>query len=129
MDFLDSFKSYFGYYWTPKWSKISQNSIISSFFWPEGQKKSSTEGKSPPQELEVGPRSGPYLLVWVMKQKVVITLSVYTVEASNKDQAMLMDIRKKDMIDNLKVIMTFVIIEPLDWPTAFYGVCSQQFAK
>ena len=70
-----------------------------------------------------------YLLVWVMKQKVVITLSVYTVEASNKDQAMLMDIRKKDMINNLKVIMTFVIIEPLDWPTAFYGVCSQQFAK
>ena len=64
-----------------------------------------------------------------MKQKVVITLSVYTVEASNKDQAMLMDIRKKDMINNLKVVMTFVIIEPLDWPTAFYGVCSQQFAK
>ena len=79
------------------------------------------------QELEVGPPSGPYLLVWVMKQKVVITLSVYTVEASNK--AMLMDIRKKDMINNLKVIMTFVIIELLDWPTAFYGVCSQQFAK
>ena len=64
-----------------------------------------------------------------MKQKVVITLSVYTVEASNKDQAMLMDIRKKDMINNLKVIMTFVIIEPLDWPIAFYGVCSQQLAK
>ena len=40
-----------------------------------------------------------------------------------------MDFRKKDMINNLKVIMTFVIIEPLDWPTAFYGVCSQQLAK
>ena len=47
----------------------------------------------------------------VMDQKVVITLSIYTVEASNEDQALLMDIRKKDMINNLKVIMTFVIIE------------------
>ena len=109
--------------------KMGQNSIKSSFFCPKCKKKASAEGQSSPQELEEGPRSGPYLLVWVMKQKVVITLSVYTVEASNKDQAMLMDIRKKDMINNLKVIMTFVIIEPLDWPTAFYGVCSQQFAK
>ena len=30
---------------------------------PEGQKKPSADGRSPPQELEVGPRSGPYLLV------------------------------------------------------------------
>ena len=28
-----------------------------------GQKKASAEGRSPPQELEVGPCSGPYLLV------------------------------------------------------------------
>ena len=27
------------------------------------KKKTSAEGRSPPQELEVGPRSGPYLLV------------------------------------------------------------------
>ena len=65
----------------------------------------------------------------VMDRKVVVTPSIYTMEASNKNQGLLMDIRKKDMINNLKVIMTFVIIEPLDWPTAFYGVCSQQFAK
>ena len=39
--------------------KKGQNSIISSFF----AKKASAEGRSPPQELEVGPRSGPYLLV------------------------------------------------------------------
>ena len=49
--------------------------------------------------------------MWVVDQEVVVTLSIYTVGASNEDQALLMDIRKKDMINNLKVIMTFVIIE------------------
>ena len=34
----------------------------SSFFCPKGKK---AEGWSPPQELEVSPRSGLYLLVWV----------------------------------------------------------------
>ena len=43
-----------------KMPKMGQNSIISSFF---ARKKASAEGRSPPQELEVGPRSGPYLLV------------------------------------------------------------------
>ena len=36
-------------------------------------------------------------------------------EASNEDQALMNNIRKKDMINNLNVILTFVIIEPLDW--------------
>ena len=45
-----------------KWPKIGQNSII-RFFLPERQKQPSAEGRSPPQELEVGPRSEPYLLV------------------------------------------------------------------
>ena len=45
-------KSYQGYHWTPKWPKIAQNSIKSFF-----------AVRSPPQELEEGPRSGPYLLV------------------------------------------------------------------
>ena len=31
-------------------------------------------------------------------------------EADNEDRALMMDIRKKDMINNLKVIMTLVII-------------------
>ena len=52
-------KCYHGYYWTPK---MGQNSIKSSFFTRRA-KKASAEGRSPPQELEVGPRSGPYLLV------------------------------------------------------------------
>ena len=50
-----------------------------------------------------------------MDRKVVVTLSIYTVEASNEDQALMNNIRKKDMINNLDVILTFVIIEPLDW--------------
>ena len=65
----------------------------------------------------------------VLDRKVVVTLSIYTVEASNEDEALVNDIRKKDMINNLKVIMTFVIIEPLDWRPIFYALCSQQFAK
>ena len=35
-------------------------------------------------------------------------VSTYTVEASNEDQALLMDIRKKDMIKNITIIMTFM---------------------
>ena len=34
-----------------------------SSFFSRRAKKASAEGRSPPQELEVGPRSGPYLLV------------------------------------------------------------------
>ena len=43
--------------------KMSQNSIISSLFFARRAKKASVEGRSSPQELEVGPLSGPYLLV------------------------------------------------------------------
>ena len=43
---------------------MSHNSII-SYFIPYGQKKATAEGRSPPQELEVGLRSGPYVLVLV----------------------------------------------------------------
>ena len=45
-----------------KLPKMGQKSIKSSFFARRG-KKALAEGRSPPQELEVGPRSGPYLLV------------------------------------------------------------------
>ena len=37
---------------------------------PEGPKKASAKGLSPPQELEEGPRSGPHLLVR-LKAKVI----------------------------------------------------------
>ena len=48
-----------------KLPKLGQNSMKSSFF-ARRAKKASAEGPSPPQELEVGPRSGPYLLVFVI---------------------------------------------------------------
>ena len=48
-----------------KWPKMGQNSIISSFF-ARRAKKASAKGGSPPQELEVGPHSRPYLLVVII---------------------------------------------------------------
>ena len=51
-----------------KSSKMGQNSITSSFF-AQRAKIASAKGRSPPQELEVGPRSGPYLLVHVNSEK------------------------------------------------------------
>ena len=45
-----------------KLPNMGQNSIISPFFAGRA-KKALAKGQSPPQELEVGPRSGPYLLV------------------------------------------------------------------
>ena len=62
-------KSYQGYYWTPK---MGQNSIIRSIF---AQKKSSAEGRSPLHVLEVGPCSGPYLLVLLKIGHLVIFLN------------------------------------------------------
>ena len=44
-----------------KWPNISTNNVKGSFF-AQRAKKASDEGQSPPQELEVGPHSGPYLL-------------------------------------------------------------------
>ena len=33
-------------------------------------------------------------------------------EACNEDQALLMDVREKDMINNATVITTFMVLEP-----------------
>ena len=64
--------------------------------------------------------------MWVMDLKVTIMLSIYMVEASNKDQALLMDIRKKKMINIINVILTFVMIELLDWSPVTFGFCFRQ---
>ena len=55
-----------GYYWAPK---ISTYSMKSTFFCPKG-KKASAEGQRPPQELEVSPHTGLYLLVFVYRKGV-----------------------------------------------------------
>ena len=51
---------------------------------------------------------------WVLDRKVVITWLIYSVEASNEYQALLMDIRKKDKTNNITIIMTFLMLEPLN---------------
>ena len=48
--------------------KMSTNSV-KSFFFARRAKKASAEGRSPPQELEVNPRSGLYLLVPMIQGK------------------------------------------------------------
>ena len=60
-------KCYHSYYWTPK---IAKNG-------PKQHKKALAEGPSPPQELEVGPRSGPYLLVLLKEKEYVIKVNVF----------------------------------------------------
>ena len=59
-------KSYQGYYWTPKIAKNGPKQQNKLFF-ARRAKNASAKGRSPPQELEVGPRSGPYLQVMLMK--------------------------------------------------------------
>ena len=52
--------------------------------------------------------------MWVLNQKVVVTQSINTVESSNKNEALLIDIRKKDIINNITTFMTFMMLEPLN---------------
>ena len=44
--------------------KVTTVTTESIFLLPKGQKKTLAKGQSPPQELEVGPLSGSYLLVF-----------------------------------------------------------------
>ena len=48
---------------TQIWAKTD---IKALFFLLKGQKKALAEGRSPPQDLEEGPRSGPHLLVLII---------------------------------------------------------------
>ena len=54
-------KSYQGYYWTPEIAKNGPKQHNNLFFLPKGQKK--PRQKDEAQELKVGQRCGPYLLV------------------------------------------------------------------
>ena len=53
-----------------KWAKTAYKAL----FLHEGKKKASAEGRRPPQDLEVGPRSGPYLLVALNRQSMLNVL-------------------------------------------------------
>ena len=50
----------------------------------------------------------------MLDRKVVVALSISTVEAS-KDPTLEKDIRKKDIINMINVIMIMIILEPLEW--------------
>ena len=65
--------------------------------------------------------------MWVKDQKVIIILSIFTVKASNEDEALLMDIRKKDLINT--IITTFMMLEPLDRRPVTSGFGFKQFAE
>ena len=59
--------------------KICQHRIISFFLFARKAKKVSAEGQSPLEELEIGPHSGPYLLVFVIvciKRKLFIKIFI-----------------------------------------------------
>ena len=63
-----------------KWPKMGQNSIIRSFS-AQRAKEALAEGQSPPQELEVGLRSGPYLLVPTAHVSYLLTKFTYYPES------------------------------------------------
>ena len=50
-------------------------------------------------------------------------------EASNKDQALPMDIRKKDLINNIAIIMHFMMLEPFDLRPVILGFRFKQFVE
>ena len=68
-------KSYQDFYWTIKMAQNGPKQHNKLFFCLKG-KKSLCLGRSSPQELEVGPRSGPYLL-FLLKTKVVLILVMF----------------------------------------------------
>ena len=49
----------------------------------------------------------------MVDQKVTIILSIYTVDASDEDQALVKDIRKNNINNNIHVIMIIIMLELL----------------
>ena len=71
-----------------KWPIISTNSV-KSYFFAQRAKKASAKGQSPLQELEVGLRSGPYLLV--LGEKVKIHKECYRSTFDKKPKLVMQD--------------------------------------
>ena len=55
------------------YNKQQQQQPKNTFFCPKGKKNL---GQSPPQELEVSPRNGLYLLVLVYNRQLLYTVSI-----------------------------------------------------
>ena len=64
-------KSYQGYYWAPKIDKKNgPEQHIKLSFCARRAKDASAEGQSPPQELDVGPRSWPLSSSEILKKEL-----------------------------------------------------------
>ena len=47
-------------------------------------------------------------------------------EASNQDQGLLNDLRKQAMVNILNVILTFIIVELMEWSPIIFRFCLRQ---
>ena len=94
-----------------KLPKMGQNSIITSFLLPE----------SPPQELEVGSRSGPYLLVILIKYFPYIDTKnsnmcrlVYKSPSSRQNKIITQYLTRRDIFTELAMTVGyFTLLEAL----------------
>ena len=66
---------------------------------------------------------------WVLDRQIIIPLLISTEDTSNKDQALVIDFRKKDMMNNINVIVIILMLELLEWSPAIPGFGFKQFAE
>ena len=65
----------------------------------------------------------------VMDRQIMKTWPISTVDTSNKDQALVMDLRKKDMINNINVILIILMVELLELSPVIPWFGFKQFAE
>ena len=56
----------------------------------------------------------------VMDLQTIITLLNSTVDTSNVDQALVIDFRKKYIINNINIILIMLMLEPLEWRPSIF---------
>ena len=50
----------------------------------------------------------------VMDRQIIITYPIFTVYTSNTDQALVMDLRKKEIVNKINVILIILMLELLE---------------
>ena len=65
----------------------------------------------------------------VMDLQTIITLLNSTVDTSNVDQALVIDFRKKYIINNINCILILLMLEPLEWRPSIFWFCFKQFTE
>ena len=56
----------------------------------------------------------------VMDLQTIITLLNFTVDTSNIDQALVIDFRKKYIINIINLILITLMLEPLEWRPSIF---------